>query len=138
MRVGTFDLLQYLYEQNRNRKVKEEFTLAMGADTFMDLLGHKWKNSKEIIIMLGGRFVVKLREGENSFSKSQIIEKIEEVNKEFQGVSPSFYLKVQLLTECVSDTSSTAARETSDEKELARYLDKNVIEYIKANHLYRF
>jgi len=139
LRVGTFDLLDYLDEENRNKGVKEEFTLAMGADTFMDLTTlKKWKKPKEIILMVEGRFVVKLRLGENSFSESQILERIKTVNRSFQEEIPSFQMRVELITESSSDTSSTAARETRDEEQLARYLDKNVIDYIKTNNLYMF
>mmetsp|Transcript_10937 Transcript_10937/g.20437 ORF Transcript_10937/g.20437 Transcript_10937/m.20437 type:complete len:307 (-) Transcript_10937:204-1124(-) len=54
LRVGTVDLLDMLLKQDDSL----EITLALGADTFMDLTRWKWKRSKDIIRMIKGRMIV--------------------------------------------------------------------------------
>ena len=137
IRVGTIDLLDYLISLNKAKGMEEEFTLAMGADTFMDLTTYKWKRSKDIIRIVGGRFIVKCRESDTLISTADVLERIERVNNDFRNEVPSLILDVHINDEAVSSTSSSAAREVSDESELSRYLDVKVIEYIKANELYK-
>lgn len=138
LRLGTFDLINFLNKQNEIEGINEEYTLAMGADTFMDLTSFKWRNSKEVIQLVEGRFVVKLRLSDDSYTESEILERIESVKKDIQNGIPSFEMNVQLLTSAASATSSSAARESCDEKVLATLLDEKVIEYIKMNRLYKF
>lgn len=138
MRLGTSDLLDYLLEINETNDEKEEYTLAMGADTFMDLTSYKWRRPRDIIKMVGGRFIVKLRDDGDSVTKIDILNRINEVNNDLENEAISIKLNVRLITESVSNITSTAARNTADEKELSRYVDKNVIAYIRANKLYKF
>ena len=139
LRVGSSDLLDYLLELNKTKDVEEEYTFAMGADTFMDLTSYKWKRSKDVVSMIEGRFVVKLRESDNSMiTKASITERIKQVEKDFKKENISFKLDVHLNTEGVSSVSSSAARETRDEKVLSSLLNADVVEYIKTNELYKF
>ena len=146
LRLGTYDLLQYFHELNQSKGLEEEYTIAMGTDTFMDLTAFKWKKSKEIIKMVGGRFVIKLRGTDDAslVSKSDILERIETTNNTFKnenkdegGVS-SVKLDVKFLSDVVTNVSSSKARETCDEDILASCLDPHVIEYIKEKRLYNF
>ena len=119
--------------------MEEEYTFAMGADTFMDLTSYKWKRSKDVVSMIEGRFVVKLRESDNSMiTKASITERIKQVEKDFKKENISLKLDVHLNTEGVSSVSSSAARETRDEKVLSSLLNADVVEYIKTNELYKF
>lgn len=139
LRLGTYDLINYLNKQNEANNIEQhEYTLAMGADTFMDLTSFKWRKAKEVIQLVEGRFVVKLRLSDDSYSESAILERIEEVNESIRKETPSFQMDVQLLTSAVTGASSSAARETSDEKTLLTLLDEKVVEYIKRNKLYKF
>ncbi len=138
LRLGTFDLIHYLNEQSSLKGVDEEYTIAMGSDTFMDLTSFKWRNSKEVIQLVEGRFVVKPRINDDSYSESDIWERINSVNDQIKSENPSFQMNVQLLTNAISDTSSSAARESCDENFLATFLDEMVLEYIKNNRLYKF
>ena len=151
MRLGTYDLINFLNNQNEIKGIHEEYTLAMGADTFMDLTSFKWRKSKEVIQLVEGRFVVKLRLSDGGvgddddddldddlYSEADVLERIESVKKNLRIETPSFQMNVKLLTSASSDTSSSAARDSSDEKILATLLDEKVIEYIKTNKLYKF
>ncbi len=138
MRLGTSDLLDYLLEVNETNVQEEEYTLAMGADTFMDLTSYKWRRPKDIIKMVGGRFVVKLRDDGDSVTKTDILNRINEVNNDLENEAISIKLNVRLISEAVSNINSTVARNTTDEKELSRHVDKDVIAYIRANKLYKF
>jgi len=53
-RFGTVDLLEFLIQ----KEPETDFTLALGADTFMDLTHWKWKRAKDVIHMLQGRIIV--------------------------------------------------------------------------------
>ena len=138
LRLGTFDLLNFLNKKNEIEGINEEYTLAMGADTFMDLTSLKWRNAKGVIQLVEGRFVVKLRLSDDSYTESDLLERIESIKKDIENDTPSFEMNVQLLTSAASATSSSAARESRDEKVLATLLDEKVIEYIKMNRLYKF
>ena len=86
----------------------------MGADTFMDLTSYKWKRSKDVVSMIEGRFVVKLRESDNSMiTKASITERIKQVEKDFKKENISLKLDVHLNTEGVSSVSSSAGPGTS-------------------------
>jgi nicotinic acid mononucleotide adenylyltransferase len=60
-RVGTADLLDMLIENESNT----DFTMAMGSDTFKNLVDQKWKRSDDIIKLLNGRIIVFVRKFNN-------------------------------------------------------------------------
>ena len=138
LRLGTSDLLDYLLEKNKMNNIEEEFTLAMGVDTFMDLTSYKWRRPKDIIQMVEGRFIVKLRNTDDSVDKREILERISRVNSDLENDKLHTRMDVHLITEAVSSVSSTAARNTSDEEKLSMHLDQSIIDYIKVNKLYKF
>jgi nicotinic acid mononucleotide adenylyltransferase len=56
--IGTADLLEYY--QNTDA-VAAEYTLCLGADTFLDLMAGKWRRTEDILDIIQGRFVVLCR-----------------------------------------------------------------------------
>jgi len=62
IRVGTADLLEYFVEQDRlANNESNQYTLCLGADTFLDLTSGKWRRTQEILDLIQGRFVVLYR-----------------------------------------------------------------------------
>jgi nicotinic acid mononucleotide adenylyltransferase len=68
--VGTAALVEYLnnnqnQDNNNNQdedvkdpEVEEQYSFVLGADTFLDLIGGKWKESARVLDLLQGRLVV--------------------------------------------------------------------------------
>ena len=54
LRIGTADLLDML---TKNEPVVD-FTIALGADTFIDLASGKWRRTEDVFRMVGYRMVV--------------------------------------------------------------------------------
>jgi nicotinic acid mononucleotide adenylyltransferase len=88
--------------------------------------------------MVEGRFIVKLRNTDDSVDKREILERISRVNSDLENDKLHTRMDVHLITEAVSSVSSTAARNTSDEEKLSMHLDQSIINYIKVNKLYKF
>lgn len=135
LRVGFVDLLQMLIEKNDSC----EFTLALGADTFIDLSRFKWKRSRDIIQMLGGRIVVFQRKGAVGVDDIILKERIDHMSREFAESLPDLKCSIRLVElSTLSDISSTAMRSTCDEGVLSSALDSNVLSYIKDKKLFAF
>mmetsp|Transcript_11105 Transcript_11105/g.12264 ORF Transcript_11105/g.12264 Transcript_11105/m.12264 type:complete len:278 (-) Transcript_11105:141-974(-) len=147
-RLGTIDLLEFLIKEYEVENIHPEFTLAMGADTFMDLLSKKWRRWNDIIQTVQGRFVVKIRGTTNDDSineeklKKSVLEKIDEYNEKHMDacscLPASYSLNVQFLEGAVSNTSSSGLRENGSELFWKECLTKEVFEYISHNELYCF
>jgi nicotinic acid mononucleotide adenylyltransferase len=114
-----------------------DFTLALGADTFIDLANGKWRRTEEVFKLVGHRMIIFRRMSENNNGP----EKEEQIQ---QGIA-----KWQLLNETMSsirlvgipsltDASSSTVRSTSDETILSKLVTKPILEYIKQNKLYAF
>jgi nicotinic acid mononucleotide adenylyltransferase len=145
LRVGTADLLDMLLEQDHSL----EITLALGADTFMDLTRWKWKRSKDIIQMIEGRMIVFRRifhgdelekvnihhdtattatvtatvsdAGNNSFiSDDEILERIHVVSDILKETCPKVEDHIMMVKlRCLSSVSSSVIRRCNCEKDLS-------------------
>lgn len=110
VRVGTIDIIRHLEAQHPETK----FVLALGADTYQDLLEGKWKEGDKL--MAGTEIVVVPRVGVSS---------------------------VTGLTEDaprLGEVSSTTIRASADLDYLSNpdILHPKVLEFMRANHLYGF
>ncbi|GBG27740.1 Hypothetical Protein FCC1311_039632 [Hondaea fermentalgiana] len=120
-RVGTYDVLEHLRKipENKNR----DFVLALGGDTFADIVAGKWKNGNEILASTEIAVISRPGVAATEYDPSKV-----------KGVC--FYEMPR-----ASDVSSTAAREAcavGDEETLAKHLHPDVVAYIKANKLYGY
>jgi nicotinate (nicotinamide) nucleotide adenylyltransferase len=127
LRVGTVDLLDMLQEEHKGT----EFSFCLGADTFMDLTGWtKWKRSKDVLRLLGGRLVVVHRKG-LSF-ENELRDRVQHVNYNEDG--HVIFLDVPEL----EVVSSTMAREAKNKETLRQLVPDNVADYIVSHKLYGF
>lgn len=135
IRVGTADLLTMLI----HKEPHVDFTLALGADTFIDLASGKWRRTEEVFKLVGHRMVVFRRLSETNLNDGE--EKEELIQ---QGIA-----KWQLLNETMSsirlitipsltDVSSSVVRGAKDEAVLSNLITEPVLEYIKQKKLYAF
>ena len=60
-----------------------EFTLALGADTFIDLVNGKWRRSEDVLQLVGYRIVVFRRLSEEGSASSSSEEKLLRRNNRF-------------------------------------------------------
>lgn len=136
LRVGFIDLLEMLLERDKTN----EFTLALGADTFMDLSKYKWRRSKDIFKLLDGRIIVFRRKGACKSVDIQTIEdRIDEIAKELKDICPNLKKNVRLVElPSLSEVSSSLVRSTHDESLMSDALDAKVLNYIKEKKMYSF
>jgi len=154
LRVGTADLLDMLLEQNKS----VEYTIALGADTFMDLTTWKWRRSKDIMEILKGRFIVfrrlqhvqVLQDGKDDTSgadadagdavtEAELIDRIDRVSIEMKQSCPQFKDNARIFrVPSLSAISSSLVRSSRDEDQLSSSLDERVLKYIKENRMYSF
>lgn len=156
LRVGTADLLDMLLEEDDSL----EITLALGADTFMDLTRWKWKRSKDIIRLIEGRMIVFQRifhsgesvqtnvdesthSGNNSWiTHEDLLERIEVISDEFKDAHPNLKDQIILVKlPFLSSVSSSKVRSCTTEDDLLVFveeeqLDRRVFEFITENKLY--
>ena len=71
LRVGTADLLDMLIEAQNGSQMEDEFTFALGSDTFLDLTNWKWRRSKDIFKLINFRILVIQRLSPSSSSSTQ-------------------------------------------------------------------
>lgn len=141
VRVGTADLLEWLlYERFKHEQI--EFTLVLGADSFLDLSNFKWNRSIDIIQLVEGRIIVINRKEQlktttannvnNNDNTKVLTSTVEQMNIKFKA-------KMQVLTiDCLSDVSSTLVRNTNDADALLKYVSTSVLNYMQENKLYTF
>jgi nicotinic acid mononucleotide adenylyltransferase len=136
--VGFIDLLEMLLE--RDDDGMKEFTLALGADTFMDLSKYKWRRSKDIFQLLKGRIVIFQRKSASCTDMNRAIkDRIDEVAKDLQDICPDVKKNVRLVElPCLSEISSSMVRSSKDESFLSQALNANVLNYIKEKQLYSY
>mmetsp|Transcript_47336 Transcript_47336/g.143345 ORF Transcript_47336/g.143345 Transcript_47336/m.143345 type:complete len:183 (-) Transcript_47336:362-910(-) len=152
-RVGTADLLDMLIADEPDT----DFALALGTDTFMDLTAWKWRRSRDVLSLVGGRILVIHRISDNAVPGGVLAERIKLVNEEFDreksGSVGAFMegerhhvdksseeggpVKVHQI-ETLSDISSSFIRSCSNEEILKAALAPRVFEFIKDKQLYRF
>ena len=149
--MGTADLLDMLIAQEPD----SDFTLALGADTFLDLTDWKWRRSKDVIELVGGRILVIYRILEENFGEERAFEtrlqrRLELLNKECweprkdgnghgtvydcSGLNGAMLIRIPSL----SVTASSLVRCTVDEASLSTMLTPKVLAYIKQKKMYAF
>jgi len=146
VRVGTADLLTMLITDEPNL----EFTLALGADTFIDLVNGKWRRSEDVLQLVEYRIVVFRRLVEEDNASSEELKQHDEVKeciaKLQQRVDSTTATTTITVTQIPSATksdigvsvSSSAARNTTDETVLREILSADVLDYIRERKMYAF
>jgi hypothetical protein len=149
VRVGTADLLTMMTTDEPN----VDFTLALGADTFIDLVNGKWRRSEDVLRLVDYRIVVfrrliKEEDGESEQLKQQSDNDVQEcITKLRQRVQQSTTSQLAIrVTQIPAATnlirgvsvSSSAARCTTDEALLRQILSDDVLNFIKEKRMYAF
>jgi len=145
VRVGTADLLTMLI----NDEPSIEFTFALGADTFIDLVNGKWRRSEEVLKLVEYRIVVfrRLIEDGNASSKEiqqhdEVKECITKLQQRVDSTTPAAITVTQIpfatKSEVGVSVSSSAARNTTDEALLREILSEDVLDYIRERKMYAF
>ena len=155
LRVGTANLLDMLIENEPST----DFTIAMGSDTFQDLIDLKWKRANDIIKLVNGRFVVFVRKLDNTQNISEssdvtgeqntneihvLKDYIKKLNNILHGEAyhsadtspgPVSLLQISSLT----NVSSSYVRSLSKGNiaELNSLLQPDVVDYILENKIYQ-
>ena len=124
LRVGTADLMEMLIEE----EPESDFTFCLGADTFLDLTEWKWKRSRDVLRLLGGRILVLNRKG----VEANLEERVERVNESESGNA------VLLNVPSLKEVSSSAVRSCAQIEKLQEMITSGVFDYIKTNRLYTF
>lgn len=144
LRIGTADILGMLANDEPN----VDFTLALGADTFIDLAsGKKWRRTEDVFKLVGYRMVVFCRlpedddgdgddgrsdaEGEEDRSLQESIAKWQLINSTQSSIR---LIRIPTL----SKVSSSAVRRCTDESILRDMISMDVLDYVKQNRMYSF
>ena len=133
--MGTAKLLDMFIDDEPN----VDFTLALGADTFIDLASGKWRRTEDVFKMVGYRMVVFRRLSEDNHSQSNSPETeqmLQESIAKWQLINStqSSIRVVQIPT--LSNVSSSAVRESTDDALLKEMLAHDVFEYISQQKMY--
>ena len=100
----------------------EQFTFCLGADSFLDLVAGKWKESDKVLRSCS--LLVLHRAGQAEDRLQAIVE-----------ATPGARL---LHVESLGDMSSTKARDCRDVAQLKEWLEPTVVDYIVEHRLYAF
>lgn len=136
IRIGTADILEMLISNEPDA----DFTLALGADTFIDLASGKWRRTEDVFKLVGYRMVVfrRLIE-ENDVQISEDAGKDELLQQsvaKWQLVDATQSSIRIIQIPILSNVSSSAVRRTTDETVLREMLSSEVLEYVKRNQMY--
>ena len=147
VRVGTADLLTMMTTDEPN----VDFTLALGADTFIDLVNGKWRRSEDVLRLVDYRIVVFRRlmkeddeESEQLRQQSDIDvqECIAKLRQRVQSTTSQLAIRVTQIPDATNlrgaNVSSSAARCTTDEVLLRQILSDDVLNFIKEKRMYAF
>lgn len=162
VRVGTADLLDMLMADEPDA----DFALALGTDTFMDLTAWKWRRSRDVLSLTGGRVSVIYRLSEDAVPAADLAERIRSVNEEcgggvtaasaVEGRKESGTASAEgehsshgeeeeeegpakvIHIQSLSDVSSSYVRSCGNENALKNLLVPGVLKYIKENRMYGF
>ena len=141
-----------------------EFTLALGADTFIDLVNGKWRRSEDVFKLVEYRIVVFRRSIEednnnnNNNNNASLSEELKQHDDEVQECIAKLQQRVknststtttkpgitvtQIPTATISNTgvsvSSSTARNTTDETVLREILSADILNYIREGKMYAF
>ena len=122
-------MLEVLGEQEPH----SDFTFCLGSDTFLDLTDWKWKRSRDVLKLLGGRLIVLQRKGTSHHHRSK------ELQDRINHINATESASVAMLdVPALEDVSSTVVRSCSDESKLQDMVESDVLEYMKNNQLYGF
>jgi len=166
---GDFNDISPLAHQSTSKlselPTRKEYSMALVADTFMDLTAGKWKRSKDVVRLIEGRILViqriilptPIHMSSNEFSKDDVSSAVikeddkcskeyvsdEELQKRIQAVKEEFGSSISDNIRIVripglASVSSTLVRATRNEEYLSKVLQPKVLEYIKAHQLYSF
>ena len=129
--TGTVDLIEMFMAQEPNTNT--DYCLALGTDTFLDLIAGKWKQSKHVLDLIQGRIYIIPRMQLHSQDHTPLDDKIHALNAKY-GPHSAQLIQIPGLT----DVSSTYVRGLSDESNLRQYLHSDVANYIIQHKLYGF
>ncbi|CAB9527570.1 expressed unknown protein [Seminavis robusta] len=162
--IGTADLLEYY---NRQDDIPTDYTLCLGADTFLDFTGGKWRRTQDILDLIQGRFVVLFRQEDTTYSGKQEPnqqQQLEQAVAKLEGTYGSGSIRL-LQVPTLGAVSSTLVRKLSREMsqsedstgntnaqklteqnqqqqiaelQLREIVDSRVLEYMKEHGLYGF
>ena len=134
LRIGTADLLDML---TKNEPVVD-FTIALGADTFIDLASGKWRRTEDVFRMVGYRMVVFSRRDDKNSTSAEKEQLLQESIAKWQLINSTQssirVIEIPTLT-CVS---SSVVRKSTDETVLKEMLSSCVLEYIQQRQMYAF
>ncbi|KAL9182366.1 hypothetical protein ACHAXT_013018 [Thalassiosira profunda] len=135
IRIGTADLLDMLTKDEPD----VDFTLALGADTFIDLASGKWRRTDDVINLVGRRMIV-FRRRESDAGGGNALERDRLLRESIAKWQPdNAHPSIQLIQiPALSDVSSSAVRRSTDEAELKAMLSSNVLEYLQQNRMYSY
>lgn len=109
------------------------FSLALGADAFIDLASCKWKRTEDVFNLVGYRMVVFRRISNAAEEKNQLLQ--ESIAKWQQPNAMQSSIRViQIPT--LSNVSSSAVRSATDESILKEMLSRDVFDYIRQKRMY--
>ena len=148
VRVGTADLLTMMTTDEPN----VDFTLALGADTFIDLVNGKWRRSEDVLRLVDYRIVVFRRlmkeddeesEQLKQQSDNDVQECIAKLRQRVQSTKSQLAIRVTQIPTATNlmrgvSVSSSAARCTTDEVLLRQILSDDVLNFIKEKRMYAF
>lgn len=139
LRVGTADLLDMLKEDSDEDDMSKpllELTLALGADTFMNLTEWTWLRSEDVFKLTNGRIIVFVRQTQDMMiTEDKLSERIKEVQNKFSNSSDIDGDNIRLAyVPTLTTVSSSEIRKTKD----TSALKPEVAEYIKKHNLYGF
>ena len=134
-----------------NDEPNVEFTLALGADTFIDLVNGKWRRSEDVLKLVDYRIVVFRRLSEEGSSSSSeeikqqdaVKECIAKLQLRVDSTKTSTAITVTQIPSATKreigvSVSSSAARNTTDETVLREILSADVLDYVKERKMYAF
>ena len=117
--VGTADLLEYYQSQDQlqDTTTTNEYTLCLGMDTFLDLMGGKWRRTRDILELVQGRFVVLFRQESDTTAanvkESQQLETARQSLEDTYGPGCCQFLHVPTLGAVSSTLVRSLSRELS-------------------------
>ena len=114
------------------------FTIALGADTFIDLASGKWRRTEDVFKLVGYRIVVFQRKEDES-SNNSTVEKnklLQESIAKWQLINSTQSSIRVINIPTLTEVSSSAVRRSTDKTALKKMLSNEVLEYIQDKQMY--
>ncbi len=139
LRVGTANLLDMLTTD----EPEVDFTIALGADTFIDLASGKWKRTEDVFRLVGYRMVVFRRLSEEDDNNGNTPndnndQLLQESIAKWQLINSTQSSIRVIKIPTLSNVSSSAVRGSKDTTTLKEMLSKEVLDYIQRKRMYSF